>query len=654
MGKIADYIERRYSLSDVQKNIFRNIFSRPSAAGVNVSEASALKASAVYACVSLLAQTVASLPLPVYRRLPRGKERAVNHHLYELLHDAPNPEMTSYQLRETMEGHLATWGNAYSEIDWNERSGMINAIWPLRPDKMQVIREKGELFYIYTTPDGVDHKLPSFRIWHIPGFGYNGLVGYPPIQLAREAIGLSLATEEFGARFFGQGAHMGMVVQHPKTLSKVAHDNLEGSLNTQYAGLGKSHRMMVLEEGMTWQRIGIPPEDAQFLETRQFQLSEIARFYHIPPHMIGDLNKATFSNIEQQSLEFVIHCIRPWLVRWEQSIHLQLMGPSERKQFYAEFLIDGLLRGDSDARGKFYNQMFMIGAYSPNDIREKENMNPIDGGDKTYVPLNMVPMDQADQIIEEKAVRSLPETRAKNGAISRARTAKSFEPVFKDAGQRIVKHEAKIVRRAAKNYLSERSNIDFTEWLSRFYREFPEYIKRQSDPAFQSLMEAIVPIAADEVNGDGIVTSEVKKFVDEYGKSFMARYTKSSEGQLTYLIQEAIKAGDEPLPIIEQRLDEWEDKRPGKIAARDTVQLSNALARFIFTSAGILKLTWVALGSKPCPFCRQMDGKVVGIQEAFLSNDSILKAEGENDLVVYQPRMHPPLHDKCVCQISPG
>ena len=655
MGKIADFIERRYSLSDVQKNIFKDIFGRPSMTGVNVSESSALKASAVYACVSLLAQTVASLPFPLYQRLPRGKERAINHYLYELLHDTPNPEMDSFHLRETMQGHLATWGNAYADIEWNERSGKINALWPLRPDKMRVVRENGKIFYIYTPPDGVDQKLPAFRIWHIPGFGFNGLVGYSPIRLAREAIGLSLGTEEFGARYFGQGAHMGMVVQHPKALSKQGHENLEKSLNAQYAGLGKAQRLMVLEEGMTWQKIGIPPEDAQFLETRKFQLEEIARFYHIPPHMVGDLDRATFSNIEQQSIEFVTICIRPWLVRWEQSVHLQLMGPVERKQYFAEFLIDGLLRGDSDARGKFYNQMFMIGALSPNDIREKENMNPIDGGDKTFVPLNMVPMDQAEQVIEEKSQRSLPEFRGKKqGAILRARTAKSFEPVFKDFAQRIAKRETDNVRRSAKKYLGERSDADFKQWITDFYRDFPEYIKRQVEPAFQALLEAIVPLAKEEVNFDGDITSEIQKFVEGYGKGFVARYSSSSQGQLEALIDESMRKEEEPLPIIEQRLDEWEEKRAGKVSSEETVHLANEIAKAVWITAGIVRLIWVALGSKSCPLCQEMDGKVVGIEEPFLAKDSVLEAEGTNDFKSYHPTMTPPLHQGCVCSIMPG
>ena len=397
MGAIARFIEERsYSVADFARDMDRRYFGKATASGVNVSETTALNTTAVYACVSLLAETVASLPLPVYRRLqPRGKERALDHYLYKLLHDAPNPEMSSYQFREVLQGHLGTWGNAYAEIEWDERTGRIRALWPLRPDCMKVKREQGKLTYTYRLPDGIEARLPAYRIWHIPGFGYDGLVGYSPIRLAREAIGLAMATEEFGARFFGQGTHMGMVAKHPKTLSTQGHTNLENSLNEQYSGLDKAFRMMVLEEGMDIVKIGIPPEDAQFLETRKFQLAEIARFYHIPPHMVGDLERATFSNIEQQSIEFVVYTMRPWLVRWEQSARLKLMGPEERQQYFIEFLVDGLLRGDAAARAAYYNQMFMVGAISPNDIREKENMNPIDGGDKTYIPLNMMPADQS-------------------------------------------------------------------------------------------------------------------------------------------------------------------------------------------------------------------------------------------------------------------
>jgi len=399
MGAIAEFIEKRAGWAASDERWWHEIgWGRRSATGVQVTETSALYSSAVFACVRLLAETVASLPLPIYKRkVPRGKERAYNHPLYPLLHDSPNPWTTSYNFREALQGHLCTWGNAYAEIDWDMRTGRARALWQLRPDRMKVGKENNHLIYVYTLPDGTVAKLDAFRIWHIPGFGFDGLVGYSPIQLAREAIGLSLATEEFGARFFGNGAKPGGVLEHPNKLTKQAQDNLRDSWNEMHQGLSNQHRIAILEEGMKYQQVGIPPEDAQFLETRKFQTNEIARFFHIPPHMIGDLDRATFGNIEQQSLEFVIYTLRPWLVRWEQSAHLKLMGPEERQLYFVEFLVEGLLRGDFVSRNQGYATARQWGWMSANDIRELENMNPLpdNQGDIYLIPMNMIPAGEA-------------------------------------------------------------------------------------------------------------------------------------------------------------------------------------------------------------------------------------------------------------------
>lgn len=369
-----------------------NILSRSSRTGINVTEDSALYSVAVWACVRILSETLASLPLILYHRLPRGKERATRHPLYKLLHMRPNPRMNSFMLRETMMAHLVTWGNAYALIDWEDYT-TPKSIIPMRPDMVRVTERGNELIYTYTL-QGKALVLPSFDVWHIPGLGFDGLTGYSPITLAREAIGLAMATEEFGARFFGNGAQPGLVLKHPKTLSPESRDNLKKSWEESHKGLSNSHKAAILEEGMDIEKIGIPPEDAQFLETRKFQKSEIASFFHVPPHMIGDLEKATFSNIEQQSLEFVVYTMRPWLVRWEQSIDTQLLLENQQEEYFAEFLVDGLLRGDFESRTRGYWTAIQGGWMSPNEVRELENRNPREGGDEYLRPVNMVPSNE--------------------------------------------------------------------------------------------------------------------------------------------------------------------------------------------------------------------------------------------------------------------
>lgn len=360
-----------------------------SISGVSVNERTALNLGVVFACVRVLSEDIAKLPLFVYERLDRGKRRAIDHPLYPLLTLRPNPEMTAFRWKETGQAHLLTWGNHYAQLARNG-AGEVAAIWPLKPDRMDVRRDPptAPLSYIYTREDGSRVRLPNETVLHIPGLGFDGLIGYSPVRMAREAIGLGMAVQEFGSRFFSSGAHNSGVLQHPKTLSTRAGENLKKSFQEKNAGLEKAFTAMVLEEGMQWQSISIPPDDAQFLETRKFQRSEIAGIYRVPAHKINDLEKATFSNIEHQALEYVTDALLGWVRRWEQEINAKLF-PDGR--FFAEFLLDALLRGDIASRYSAYSQGRQWGWLSTNDIRELENMNPIADGDIYLQPMNMTP-----------------------------------------------------------------------------------------------------------------------------------------------------------------------------------------------------------------------------------------------------------------------
>jgi len=387
------------TLSNPDRWLVEELGGGKAKSGVVVNEQSALRVTAYLAAVKIISETVASLPLIVYRRLqPRGKERAPDHPLYTVLHDQVNSEMTAYQFRETLQGHILNWGNGYAEIE-RDGAGRVIGLWPLLPDRTWPERDPvtQRIRYRTTLPDGEQVLLPFERVLHIPGFGFDGLVGYNPVKLAREAIGMALATEQFGAEFFGQGATPSGVVEYPRALSEEAYNRYVKDIREAYEGLSRAHRLMILEEGMKYTQVTIPPEEAQFLETRKFQVSEIARIFRVPPHMLGDLERATFSNIEHQSIEFVVHTIRPWLVRWEQAIRMKLLTPAERREFFAEFLVDGLLRGDIESRYNAYAVGRQNGWLSANDIREMENMNPIPGGDRYLVNGNMIPVEQAGE-----------------------------------------------------------------------------------------------------------------------------------------------------------------------------------------------------------------------------------------------------------------
>ena len=381
-----------------------SFFFGGSAAGKRVNERSAMQMTAGYSCVRILAEAVAGLPLHLYRdKEDGGKEKALDHPLYLLLHDEPNPEMSSFVFRETLMTHLLLWGNAYAQIIRNGR-GEVMALYPLMPDRMAVDRDdKGQLYYEYTTSaddapisKGSIVRLKPSDVLHIPGLGFDGLVGYSPIAMAKNAIGLAIATEEYGSKFFANGAQPSGVLEHPGTIKDP--QRVRDSWMSQFGGSANSNKIAVLEEGLKYTPISISPEQAQFLETRKFQINEIARIFRVPPHMVGDLEKSSFSNIEQQSLEFVKYTLEPWLVRWEQSIQRTLFSADEKKRYFVRFNVEGLLRGDYASRMNGYAVGRQNGWMSANDIRELENLDRIpaeEGGDLYLINGNMTKLKDA-------------------------------------------------------------------------------------------------------------------------------------------------------------------------------------------------------------------------------------------------------------------
>ena len=410
MGILSGLFRSRDKPTDRTAGSSYSFFLGGTSSGKYVTERSAMQMTAVYCCVRILSEAVASLPLQFYRYTDDGgKEKAVDHPLYFLLHDEPNPEMTSFIFRETLMTHLLLWGNAYSQIIRNGK-GEVVALYPLMPDRMKVDRdEHGRLYYEYTVYDSDDVdgrkgtnkvgrtvRLQPHDVLHIPGLGFDGLVGYSPIAMAKNAIGLAIATEEYGSKFFANGAAPSGVLEHPGTIKDPS--KVRESWQATFGGSGNANKIAVLEEGMKYTPISISPEQAQFLETRKFQIDEIARIFRVPPHMIGDLEKSSFNNIEQQSLEFVKYTLDPWVSRWEQAMVRALLTPDEKKKYFFKFNVDGLLRGDYQSRMNGYATARQNGWMSANDIRELENLDRIpaeQGGDLYLINGNMTKLEDA-------------------------------------------------------------------------------------------------------------------------------------------------------------------------------------------------------------------------------------------------------------------
>lgn len=330
--------------------------------GAKVSELNAMKLAVVWCCIKILSEDPASLPLILYRRLPDGgKERAVDHPLYSLLSRQPNPEMTAMSYRETSNSHIMSWGNSYSEKVYGRGrigQGVVQELWPIAPNRVTPRRnQQKQIEYKINMPTGSpDVVLGKKNMLHIPGLSFDGIIGYSPIAAARETIGLGMALEEFAELYFGQGTHPGVVVSHPSKLSPQAHANLTASLAEAHSGLGKSHRLLLLEEAMKIEKIGIPNNEAQFLESRKFSNIDIGtRIYRIPPYMYGEMEKTAYSNVEQQAIDYVVKSLRPWLVRIEQAYNMSLLTPQEQGEYFFEHLVDGLLRGDVKSRYDAYS-----------------------------------------------------------------------------------------------------------------------------------------------------------------------------------------------------------------------------------------------------------------------------------------------------------
>lgn len=439
-------------------DFWSNSKGSPSTSGLQVTPELAMSIGAVFACVRVLAETAASLPLIVYQRLDDGgKRRAREHPLYPVLHDQANRRQTAFQFIEMMTGHAALRGNAYAQIVPGPR-GFADQLIPLHPNRIWLEWMPDEsLRYHYTPLSGPERIFSEEEIFHLPTLSDNGVTGLSVITLARESLGLAKATEEYGARLFGQGATPRGSLTHPGKLSEPAKANLKESLQNQFAGLGNAHKTIVLEEGMKWEQIGLSNEDSQFLESRQFSVTEIARWFRVPPHMIGDLTRSTFSNIENESLNFVRFTMLPWFVRWEQAIRKGLILDTPGEEVFAEFLADALLRGDTAARGAYYQIAVTSGWMTRNEVRILENLNPLDGLDEPLTPQN----------ITGKPTPALPAP-TPNGQV---------RALALDAAGRVLRKEKAVISKAAVR-LAGKPAKEFAAMLEQFYADHAEWVAK--------------------------------------------------------------------------------------------------------------------------------------------------------------------------------
>jgi HK97 family phage portal protein len=657
--------------------ILRSIFKRGldypesyyTARGINtntpiVTQETALTVSAVYQAIRLLSESVAGLPVHVYRETKGTKDKDNKHPAYPLLHDMPNPEMTSFDFWRAVMVSLLTWGNAYIRII-RDGGGQPTELYPLLPQTIEIYRNKaGELRYRQYTAGGTQNIYrPVIDIMHIKGLSSNGLIGYAPLELAAQSLGVSLSADKYGASFFANNANPGGVLEHPGQLSPEAYDNLLKSWEERHRASNNAGKVAILEEGMTFRAIGLPPEQAQFLETRRFQVNEVARWFNIPPHMLSDLERATYANVEHLGIEFVTYSLQPYLINIERACHNCLFLPTEKKRYYVKFNVDGLLRGDIKTRFEAYGQGITYGILSANEVRQLEDMSMRDdpGGDVYYSQLNLVPssisiappesvetppaveepQDTQEPQEERSEYRVLPlTTEQRASANARHNLQKSFIPSFEDVFSQIIKRQINDINN---KYKQLGNTSQFREWLATFWAEHEKYVARKIKPLATTYAELTRDVTAKEVNLKE--AGEITNFLEAYIADLSARHTNYDRAELETSLEEGT---DE---AIARRFDLWRENGATSSALQETVRLGSAIALMIYGRGGVKKKRWVTFG-ETCPYCRSLDGRTIAIEGYFLEEGQDFKPIGGSSPLRPSSNVgHAPAHRGCDCAI---
>lgn len=656
-GLIAGLAARASSLSTPEKWVVDWFAGGASSAtGVSVNGTTAMEWGPFFAGVRNISDDIGSLPFPVYERLnEQDRRRARDHPLYSVLNVQANPLMGAMQLRSTLQAHAMTWhgGAAYIESDGR---GRVVGLWPLRPDRLhpETASLPGHagrlgLRYLYDDPvNNIRAALLPDEVLYVPGLSFNGIRGYSLIHQARETIGLGLATEKHGGTFFGNGARPGGVLKHPGTVTDGARERIRSDWEQLHKGLDRSQRIAILEEGVDYESIGIPNGDAQFLETRQFEVVEAARWLRLQPHKLQEMSNATFSNIEHQSIEYIVDTLRPWCVRWEQAALMRLFTPRERATLFSEHVLEALLRGDIKTRYEAYAIGRQWGWESSNTVLAKENRNSIGPqGDVYLAPLNMVPLDQfAGDAGDVGRVARL----GTRSVIGRKRLGDAFAPKLQAADLELAETERDDVDQLVEDHLEDdRAEASVTRFIAAVEEYYQGTVRERTTAAWLPILSVAAAeaatSAAEDVGHDEDV--DLERWVAAYVATHVGYRIASSIGQL-----DAAARADEPAEAVRELMGGWVDERPSRFARWHKVQLINAAAREAWKEAGIRRTTWVTTGDSDCPWCSRLDGQTVGIETPYLQSGDVLSDDDDQELQVKHDTFHPPAHPGCDCSIS--
>ena len=737
MGLIGKYEKRARVTAGVSVAtdswLTESLGTPASASGIEVTPRTALSSTTILSLLQRKSKDVGQLPLHLYRRQSSGgrkRDLYTGDARYRMLRLQPNPEQTAFVWRRQMQTDLDVYGNALAEIQ-RDGFGAPVALWwlPAEPGRWRMVRKNGALWYLYTV-GGREVPFEGRRdIIHLRGWGMQNGRGESLISLACDAIGLSKAAEIQASKHFVNGMSVSGIIEHPDRLEAPGRERLRKKYEATYGGLSNTERLMIIDEGMKWKERGVNPQAAQMLESRQFSVTDIARVWNMPVHLVGDLSNAHHRNIEQQNLEYVIYCLSPDLVLWEQELAVKLFEQSEQEEMFVEFLLDMLLRGDTETRFKMYEVLQRCGAITQDEIRDRENMNRLPGGvgSHVFMPVNMMPIEamlsglgsgasSGDEDVDgddetrglkkenfttedtenteslpvmlaglmlrnegglERAVgeaRDLIAVREKGlAAKARARLAlrRAWMGKVREAAQRVIEMEVAGVLEVAKKHLTTeytentegraiaREEIEasrgldtFWAGIQEFYSGVPAAVRATMGPVMIDFMEAIGAAAADEVGG---APADMGGWIEGWIKSYSRRHAGESVKDLEKIFQGAGGVGqggaEAVLKEIEARMTTWQSTAAEALANRAVTQSDGAVAREVWRRSGVRKLTWVG---GTCPFCKQLSGRTVGIEQSFVSQGEKLESEGKTPIWAGANVLHPPLHSGCACSIVAG
>jgi HK97 family phage portal protein len=649
-------------------------------AGPAVNEQSSLGHSTVYACVRFLANTLGAMPLQLMERTEDGRGRRVarQHPSYELFARRPNERQTKFQAIQFLAMSYFLRGNAIA-MKQSRPDGTALAYYPLRWDHISPQLVDDQMVYLWQPTRAPDRPFLRDQVTHITGLSTDGVLGLSPIAVQREAIGHGLAMQEYGARFFTNAATPSGILKHPGKLGgddeerRAAIDRLRTQWEQTHGQLEHAHRVAIFEEGMEFEQVGMAPRDAEYLEGRKFNRTDVAGWFGVPLHLIGDHERGDFS-IDTLSREFVYYHLQPHLVNFESQLARDLLTPSERETLYLRFNPNALLRGKPDERAAYYNQGIMGGWLIRNEARDREELEPKEGLDAPLVPLNMASIDPKTGItttiqlgaagtpggIPTPPAASPPAQRTARDADARARLAATFVPTVEDLVGRLLRAELRELEKLVTAHFGPPDEIErstpamdvFMDGAERFHdpdASFRRFMLQQIRPVTESLGTAVFDLAEHQV-GRTADRAGFALFLDELARTFAARYAVASLSSLGAAVNAAPEA---PAAAARAAFGIWRDERPARVAHKETVFESRAATKEAYRRSGYTRLRWRSRG-ETCPFCKGMDGKVVAIEGgSFASADEEIVYEGRKPLKPRSNITHPPLHRGCDCEIEP-